>query len=46
VYDTPLDENVLASSSVQQLRDRLQRAIDTEQFELAATLRDQLRAAE
>jgi protein arginine kinase activator len=46
MYDTPLDEHTLATSSAHQLRDRMQRAIELEQFELAATLRDQLKALE
>jgi len=45
-YRPPLDETMLATASAAQLRDQLQRAIDSEQFELAATLRDQLKAME
>lgn len=45
-YDGPSDEQMLSVGTAEQLRQRLQRAIDTEQFELAATLRDQLRALE
>lgn len=46
VYDPPLDDQALATSAADQLRDRMQRAIAMEQFELAATLRDQLKAIE
>jgi protein arginine kinase activator len=45
-YDGPSDEQMLAVGTASQIRDRLQRAVDNEQFELAATLRDQLRAME
>jgi protein arginine kinase activator len=34
------------AGSVAQLRDRLRRAIDSEQFELAAELRDRLRSVD
>lgn len=43
-YVPPLAEVVEAAGQVDQLRDRLQRAIEAEQFELAAELRDRLRA--
>jgi protein arginine kinase activator len=43
-YEGPSDEQMLTVGTTEQLRQRLQRAIETEQFELAATLRDQLRA--
>lgn len=44
-YDGPSDEHMLVSTTVSadQLRARLQRAVENEQFELAAVLRDQLR---
>lgn len=42
-YEGPNDAEMLVAGTVEQLRDRLQRAIAAEQFELAATLRDQLR---
>lgn len=45
-YAGPSDEQMLAVGTVAQLRERLQRAIASEQFELAATLRDQLREME
>jgi protein-arginine kinase activator protein McsA len=35
---------MLAVGTVSQLRERLQRAVEHEQFELAAALRDQLKA--
>jgi protein arginine kinase activator len=43
-YEGPSDEQMLSVGTAEQLRQRLKRAIETEQFELAATLRDQLRA--
>jgi len=43
-YVPPAAEVVEAAGQVDQLRDRLQRAIEAEQFELAAELRDRLRA--
>lgn len=44
-YVAPEAEVVEQAGQLDQLRDRLQRAIDAEQFELAAELRDRLRAA-
>lgn len=43
-YVPPAAEVVEQAGQVDQLRDRLQRAIEAEQFELAAELRDRLRA--
>lgn len=43
-YVPPAPELVESAGQVDQLRDRLQRAIEAEQFELAAELRDRLRA--
>ena len=43
-YVPPAPELVEQAGQVDQLRDRLQRAIEAEQFELAAELRDRLRA--
>lgn len=45
-YEPPAAETLELAGSVAQLRERLRRAIDTEQFELAAELRDRLRAVE
>ena len=45
-YQGPSDARMLAVGTVSQLRERLQRAVENEQFELAAALRDQLRALE
>ena len=45
-YEPPALEVVERAGSVAQLRERLRRAIDAEQFELAAELRDRLRASE
>jgi protein arginine kinase activator len=45
-YEGPNDEDMLVAGTAAQLRDRLQRAVAAEQFELAATLRDQLRGME
>jgi len=45
-YTGPTDAEMLVAGTVSQLRERLERAIATEQFELAATLRDQLRGME
>jgi len=44
-YAPPAPEVVEEAGQLGQLRDRLQRAIDAEQFELAAELRDRLRAS-
>jgi protein arginine kinase activator len=45
-YGGAKDEEILAAGTADQLRERLQRAVAAEQFELAATLRDQLRGME
>ena len=45
-YEPPALELLERAGSVAQLRERLRRAIDNEQFELAAELRDRLRAVE
>lgn len=45
-YESPAPELLERSGSVAQLRERLRRAIDGEQFELAAELRDRLRKVE
>ena len=45
-YDPPAPELLQRSNTLGQLRDRLRRAIDSEQFELAAELRDRLRVYE
>jgi protein arginine kinase activator len=45
-YEAPAAEMVERAGSVAQLRDRLRRAIDSEQFELAAELRDRLRSVD
>jgi len=45
-YEPPAIELVERAGTVAQLRERLRRAIDNEQFELAAELRDRLRAVE
>ena len=44
-YVAPAAEVVEQAGQLDQLRDRLRRAIESEQFELAADLRDRLRAA-
>lgn len=44
-YVPPAAEVVEQAGQLDQLRDRLQRAVEAEQFELAAELRDRLRAA-
>lgn len=44
-YVAPAAEVVEQAGELDRLRDRLQRAIESEQFELAAELRDRLRAA-
>lgn len=44
-YAPPAPEVVEHAGQLGQLRERLQRAIESEQFELAAELRDRLRAA-
>ena len=45
-YEAPADEILERASTVGVLRERLRRAIDNEQFELAAELRDRLRTYE
>ncbi len=45
-YEPPASELIERAGSVAQLRERLRRAIDTEQFELAAELRDRLRVVD
>lgn len=45
-YDTPVAHVLEKPDSVHDLRDRLKRAVATEQFELAAELRDRLRVIE
>jgi len=45
-YEPPAPELLERAGSVAQLRERLRRAIDSEQFELAAELRDRLRAVD
>jgi protein arginine kinase activator len=45
-YVAPLPSELPHVSSATELRDRLKRAIEAEQFELAADLRDKLRGAE
>jgi protein arginine kinase activator len=45
-YDPPHSEAMERNARLLELRDRLQRAIDAEQFELAADLRDRIRVLE
>src|SRR5215210_4473980 len=45
-YEPPAPELLEQAGSLAQLRERLRRAIDSEQFELAAELRDRLRKVE
>jgi protein arginine kinase activator len=45
-YVAPLPSELPHVSSATELRDRLKRAIETEQFELAADIRDKLRGIE
>jgi protein arginine kinase activator len=45
-YDAPVAHVDEKADSVHDLKDRLQRAVDAEQFELAAELRDRLRVIE
>jgi protein arginine kinase activator len=45
-YDVPVAHVLEKQDSVHDLRDRLRRAVETEQFELAAELRDRLRVLE
>ncbi len=45
-YEPPASNAIPDAGTVNELRDRLKRAIQTEQFELAADLRDRLRGFE
>jgi protein arginine kinase activator len=45
-YDIPVAHVLEKPDSVHDLRDRLRRAVEAEQFELAAELRDRLRVIE
>jgi protein arginine kinase activator len=45
-YAPPVSETLEQAAVLGELRDRLRRAIDTEQFELAADLRDRIRVME
>jgi protein arginine kinase activator len=45
-YEAPRSEEMQRANSMLELRDRLRRAVDSEQFELAASLRDQIRGME
>ena len=45
-YDVPTTHVLEKPDSLHDLRDRLRRAVDSEQFELAAELRDRLRVIE
>jgi protein arginine kinase activator len=45
-YDIPTAHVLEKTDSVFDLRDRLRRAVESEQFELAAELRDRLRVLE
>ena len=45
-YEPPNATEMERAGTVAELRERLRRAIDGEQFELAATLRDQLKVLE
>jgi len=45
-YEPPNASEMERAGTVAELRERLRRAIDSEQFELAATLRDQLKGVE
>lgn len=45
-YMPPAPEILQRATTIGELRDRLRRAIQNEEFELAATLRDQLKGAE
>lgn len=42
-YQPPASEDIPDAGTANELRDRLRRAIDSEQFELAADIRDKLR---
>jgi protein arginine kinase activator len=45
-YEAPAPVLVEAASMLGELRERLRRAVETEQFELAASIRDQIRGME
>ncbi len=45
-YDAPRPESLAELDARSELRDKLQRAVDAEQFELAAQLRDKLKVME
>jgi protein arginine kinase activator len=45
-YEPPSSSDIPDAGTVNELRDRLKRAIQSEQFELAADLRDRLRGFE
>ncbi len=45
-YEAPRPESLAELDARSELRDKLQRAVDAEQFELAAQLRDKLRVME
>ena len=45
-YHPPMSESLERASVLGELKDRLRRAIDSEQFELAADLRDRIRVME
>jgi len=45
-YEAPLSTELPDAGTVNELRDRLKRAVQTEQFELAADIRDRLRGLE
>ncbi|HEY0241610.1 MAG TPA: UvrB/UvrC motif-containing protein [Gemmatimonadaceae bacterium] len=45
-YEPPVSTELPDAGTVNELRDRLKRAIETEQFELAADIRDRLRGME
>jgi protein arginine kinase activator len=45
-YESPSSDIVPDAGTANELRDRLKRAIDAEQFELAADIRDRLRGME
>jgi protein arginine kinase activator len=45
-YHPPMTEAMERTAMLSELRDRLQRAIEKEQFELAADLRDRIKVLE
>lgn len=45
-YHAPMSETLERSAVLGELKDRLRRAVDSEQFELAADLRDRIRVME